>query len=69
MEIVQSINGKYAIRRRSFWFWWEYLDLKYTHYWWPANSSLFSHCWGTLEQVEKFEYLSSKDIKVIKKIK
>ena len=57
MQIVKNANGLYAIRRRYLIFGWEYFDLTshISEYWWTSRyPSLFKLCWGTLEQVEKY---------------
>lgn len=68
MQIVQNVKGEYAIRKRSFFFQWMYLDLKGSHYWRYQYDTWFYDCWGTLEQVEKFKFDEGFPYKIIKNL-
>ena len=54
MKIIKFRNGKYTIRKWSFFGGYEYKDLKGGRcFWWGKESVFFDDCIGTLEEVKK----------------
>jgi len=54
LEIVQFSDGKYAIRKKSFWSGTEYLDLINSRYYWSISNRYFKDCIsGDFEEIKK----------------
>ena len=72
MKIVKFMDGTFAIRKFSiFFFSYIYKDLVTSH-WWGLNDAYFYECKGSIERVKK-EYYKRKDkgrvIKLVKRRK
>ena len=54
MKIVQFKNGKYGVRKWSFFHWRHlYLDLSDFVYWWYIPAYIPQYCHGSLEQAQE----------------